>query len=59
MENINNPKEFQCLGFNLTTMDVSIHKGYIQLNAAYKNVTEPNRHFCDVFDRMMRLGPIS
>jgi hypothetical protein len=40
-------------------MDVSIHKGYVQVNAAYKNVTDPNKHFCEVFDRMMRLGPIA
>ena len=59
LENFSNPKEFQCMGFNLSHLDVQVKKGYLQVDAGYQDVWDPNEHFCGVFDRMMRLGPIA
>jgi hypothetical protein len=38
LKNVTNPPEFQCLGFNLTNMDVIINKNFMQINGNYKQI---------------------
>ena len=35
LKKFNNPRELQCLGFNLTNIAVKINKGYLQVNGNY------------------------
>ena len=46
---IPNPKEFLCMGFKLSDLDVKVKKGYIQADVGYEEVTEDKKNltFCD------------
>lgn len=57
LKNFRNPGEFQCLGFNLTNLDVLINQGFIQIDAHYINIDEPNKFICDGFESMLRQTP--
>lgn len=47
LKNFDNPKEFECFGFNFTNLDVIINKGFLQINGNYKRIDEPsNPEFC-------------
>ena len=59
LKNFRNPKEFQCLGFNLTDLDVLIRKGYLQINAAYMEVDASHLEHCGIFERALRNGPLA
>ena len=52
-----NPAEFQCIGFNLTNLDVLINKGYLQLNANYKETAGENEEFCQGFESTLKSSP--
>lgn len=54
-----NPKEFQCIGFNLTNMDVLINRGYVQVNAGYVDADGSKLEHCGIFTRAIRAGPIA
>lgn len=53
-----NPKEFQCLGFNLTDLDVKIDKGYIQLSAGYEKIDITDKEVCEAFEKALQEGPM-
>lgn len=53
-----NPREFQCLGFNLTDLDVKIDKGYIQLSAGYEKVDITDKELCELFEKALQEGPM-
>lgn len=45
-----NPKELQCLGFNLTNVDVKVNKGFVQFNANYIKIDVPeDEEACNKF----------
>mmetsp|Transcript_42148 Transcript_42148/g.64639 ORF Transcript_42148/g.64639 Transcript_42148/m.64639 type:complete len:555 (-) Transcript_42148:60-1724(-) len=52
-----NPKELQCLGFNLSDLDVSFKKSQVQLSGYYKDVEKPNKAVCDAFLRDIKNAP--
>jgi len=54
-----NPKEFQCMGFNFTDVDMIIKKGHIQFNTDFIEMDGRNMEFCGQFERAMKAGPIS
>ncbi len=55
---LSNLREFQCLGFNLTDMDLMFKKSMIQLNAAYIKIDNPDVEYCGRFEKAMREGPL-
>jgi len=52
-----NPKELQCLGFNVSDLDISFKKSQLQLSLFYKEVTNPNREVCDAFEAQLIKSP--
>jgi hypothetical protein len=52
-----NPKELQCLGFNVSDLDISFKKSQLQLSLFYKDVTNPDREICDAFEKELIKSP--
>ena len=44
-----NPKELQCLGFNIADLDVTFKKSQVQFSAYYKETKYQNNVLCDKF----------
>lgn len=58
LQNPPNPKELDCLGFNLSDLSLEFKKGYLEIKCGYKTVKEPrDKKVCDNFISMMRKGP--
>lgn len=53
-----NPKELQCLGFNLTNVDIKVNKGYLQLNGNYIKVDKPDdEEVCFKLEKSISASP--
>lgn len=50
LKNFRNRPEMQCLGFNLTEIDVLFNKGYVLINTGYEEVKLANSTFCSMFE---------
>jgi hypothetical protein len=57
LKKFKNPKELQCLGFNLTDVDVIINEGYIQLNSNYIPVPFSDDKVCELIRNTLADGP--
>lgn len=53
----NNPKELQCLGFNVADIDVTFKKSQMQMSAYYKETKYQNKELCDKFLQELRESP--
>lgn len=59
LRNFTNPPELQCLGFNLTNVDVKVNKGYMQISCNYRNInfedlSENRKEMCSAFEYTLR-----
>jgi len=52
-----NPKELQCLGFNIADLDIAFKKSQVQLSAYYKKTKYQNKKLCDDFLAELRGSP--
>jgi len=59
LKKFNNPKELQCLGFNLTNVAVKINKGYLQVNGNYLRLNQDDidTEFCSSFEERVNNSP--
>jgi hypothetical protein len=59
LKKFNNPRELQCLGFNLTNVMVKINKGYLQVNGNYirLNQDQVDTDFCSSFEEKIANSP--
>lgn len=58
MKKFKNPKELQCVGFNLTDIDIILKKGHVIVSAGYEKIDNPDVEFCAKFEETMREGPM-
>jgi hypothetical protein len=58
LKKLTNPPELQCVGFNLTDIDLKIKKGFIQLDADYQKIENVDSEFCKEFEKSLREGPM-
>lgn len=52
-----NPKELQCLGFNIADLDIAFKKSQVQFSAYYKETKYQNKKLCDDFLSELRESP--
>lgn len=52
-----NPKELQCLGFNVADLDVTFKKSQVQLSTYFKYTKYSNKTLCDKFLAELRESP--
>lgn len=52
-----NPKELQCLGFNIADLDVTFKKSQVQLSTYFKDTKYSNKTLCDKFLAELRESP--
>lgn len=52
-----NPKELQCLGFNIADLDISFKKSQVQFSAYYKDTKHMNKKLCEDFLAELRESP--
>lgn len=52
-----NPKELQCLGFNIADFDIAFKKSQAQFSAYYKPTKYANKELCDKFFEELRQSP--
>ena len=52
-----NPKELACFGFNLTNIDIKFNNGFIQVDANYITVAEPNSFICETLQSSLKASP--
>lgn len=59
LKKFNNPREIQCLGFNLTNIMVKINKGYLQVNGNYLRLGQDqvDTEFCSSFEEKIANSP--
>ena len=59
LKKFTNPRELQCLGFNLTNVAVKINKGYLQVNGNYIRLTQEDvdTEFCSSFEERVNNSP--
>jgi hypothetical protein len=59
LKKFDNPREFQCIGFNLTDVNVYINKAYLQVNANYMKLTpdQVDAEFCSGFEERVLKSP--
>jgi len=59
LKKFNNPRELQCLGFNLTNVMVKINKGYLQVNGNYIRLGQDqvDTEFCSGFEEKIANSP--
>ena len=60
LKKFQNPREAQCLGFNLTNIMVKINKGFIQVNSNYirLNQDQVDTEFCETFEQRIANSPM-
>jgi hypothetical protein len=58
LKKFKNPKELQCVGFNLTEIDIILKKGHVIVSAGYEKIDNPDVEFCAKFEETMREGPM-
>lgn len=56
MNKWNNPKEMQCIGFNLTDIDIAFSKNAMQFNAGYTEILDYDKTFCSGIEEQIRKG---
>lgn len=52
-----NPRELQCLGFNLVDLDVSFRKSQMQFSTYFKPVEREDQEICSKFRDELAKGP--
>jgi len=52
-----NPKELQCLGFNIADVDISFKKSQVQFSAFYKDMESYDKDLCESFMKELRQSP--
>lgn len=59
LKKFNNPRELQCLGFNLTNVNVKINKHFLQVNGNYIKLTpeQVDTDFCTMFEGAVENSP--
>ena len=59
LKKFNNPRELQCLGFNLTNVNVKINKHFLQVNGNYikLNPDQIEKEFCQKFEDAVANSP--
>ena len=59
LKKFKNPRELQCLGFNLTNVVVKINKGFLQMNGNYIRLApeEVDTEFCGKFEERVNNSP--
>lgn len=58
LKNPHNPKEMECLGFELSDITMDFKKGYMQVGCGYKKVPTPrDPATCENFLDVLRNGP--
>jgi len=61
LKKFKNPRELQCLGFNLTNVNVKINKHFLQVNANYLKLgkDEIDAPYCEQFEGAVSNSPLS
>lgn len=59
LKKFNNPRELQCLGFNLTNVNVKINKHFLQINGNYQKLTsdQVDTAMCAKFEEAVANSP--
>jgi hypothetical protein len=59
LKKFKNPRELQCLGFNLTNVVVKINKGFLQMNGNYIRLApeDVDTEFCGKFEERVNNSP--
>ena len=59
LKKFHNPPESQCLGFNLTNVNIKVNKGFLQINGGYIKIAKEDvdQAFCADFEERIAKSP--
>ena len=58
MKNLPQPEELDCLGIQLSDLNVNFKRGYVEVSCGYKKVEKPRSpELCDAFIQALAEGP--